>query len=120
MADLAVEAAQCLADANRTDELGEFLGALPPAIRSHGRVRISEARWLMAVGKPDEAQAMLEATELADLREAETVLSDAWYQAEAAKRAAAEDRELTAELIAEVKRTVALPSQVDYRIGSGQ
>ena len=53
----------------------------PEAVGRHGRVRLQRCRALLAVGRLDEARAVLEAgLEVADLREGET-LGTVWRQA---------------------------------------
>lgn len=78
---LVVEALDLLIDNERWAEAAELLTALPPELRSDGRVRLAEvvvrARW----GAPEVAAELMESgIEIADLREGENRLAETWRE----------------------------------------
>lgn len=86
-------------------------------IRSNPRVRLLEAVAATATLDLERAGAILEGDlEVADLREGELSLVDAWWDYCTARRAVGQGIPVSAELRAEVQRTVPVPARLDFRM----
>lgn len=79
---LAVEAGDALLAADRPADCLALIDAAPPALRTHGRVRLLEVRAALAAGVPSRARDVLSAGLVVDdLREGETSLDALWSAA---------------------------------------
>ena len=82
---LAVEALDLLVRTDRLAEAVELLAVLPPELRSDGRIQLAEVLVRTRWGSPRDALALLTAgIEIADLREGENGLSEAWREVQTA------------------------------------
>jgi Domain of unknown function (DUF5107) len=82
---LAVEAIAALQAADRHDEVAKVLAGLPDAARGDGRIRLAEARTLLAGGDAAGAERLLDAgIELVPIREGGNDLADLWREVQRA------------------------------------
>ncbi|MFD5920988.1 DUF5107 domain-containing protein [Kitasatospora sp. NPDC058201] len=76
---LAVEATEALLAAHRVTEASKLIEALDDEVRSHGRIRVLDARAALAAGDHDRVRALLdEGIQVDNLREGEVSLDDLW------------------------------------------
>lgn len=95
----------------------EVIDEAGDAIRSNPRVRLLEAVAATATLDLDRAGAILEGDiEVADLREGELSLVDAWWDYCTARRALDYGVPISAELRADVQLTVSVPPHLDFRM----
>lgn len=114
---LSLECCDALIGAGRQRELMDFLDTLPTDIRSHGRVRIFEARAALDIGDLEKVNNILEsATEVADIREGEVTLTDLWFSMHEKRIAAAEKVAIDDALKERVRREFPPPAALDFRM----
>jgi len=78
---LALEAGQALLDADRPQDMLDYMASLPGSVQETGRMRILEARAAMAVGDMARVQRVLESRPVVpDIREGEVSLSNLWFE----------------------------------------
>ena len=118
-ASLAVEALAAQIEAGRPEEALRMLAEMPAEARSHGRVRVLEARALLGLGRLDEAEAtILSGVEVPDLREGELTLTDLWYAIQERRIAKAENVMVDEALARRVRRELAPPPEIDFRMSA--
>jgi tetratricopeptide (TPR) repeat protein len=114
---LLVETLGALIVAGRPDAALGLIDRSPPQPAGHGRVRMLEARAAVATGDLDRARAILTGPlEVPDLREGEDSLADLWWEYSAALVAAGRPTIVDPAMRAEVRRTVAVPTHLDFRM----
>jgi len=100
-------------------EVIEVIEAAPPEQRALGRFRWAEARAAVLAGRLDRAGSIIDGgIVVADLREGELALDDLWFDYQAALRAATSGRPVDDELRAQVRATVPVPRDLDFRMSS--
>ncbi len=100
-------------------EVIEVIEAAPPEQRALGRLRWAEARAAVLAGRLDRAGSIIHGgIVVADLREGELALEDLWFDYQAALRAATPGRPVDDELRAQVRATVPVPRDLDFRMSS--
>jgi hypothetical protein len=91
--------------------------AAPAEQRGLGRFRLAEIRAALLTGDLDRAGRILEeGVVLPDVREGEPTLHDAWFDHQVALAARKEHRPVDADLVAQVRATVAIPADLDFRM----
>jgi hypothetical protein len=75
---LAVEQIEGLLVAGRSRDCLDVIAALEPPLRGHGRIRLLEARALLAEGRREHAAEIVESLVVEDLAEGDTVLGEVW------------------------------------------
>ncbi len=77
---LATELLNLLIGSGRPDHALRVIGALPGAVRRHGRTRLLEAVALADAGRETEARAIMDDVEVPDLAEGARDLGDLWVR----------------------------------------
>ena len=67
-----------LLEAGRATDALDVIDAAEPALRAHGRTRLLRARALHALGRDDDAAALLADLEVPDLAEGDRMIGDLW------------------------------------------
>ena len=114
---LAVECGALLIETGRSVDWLARLRELPKAIRQNGRIRLLEARAVLATGNLATVEHILaERPVVADLREGNTALSDIWDEYQLRRVSAAEKLPADATLAARVRREHPIPAELDFRM----
>lgn len=122
---LLVECGALLIEAGRPAEWLARVAELPAAVRQDGRIRLLEARAALAAGDLATVEQILaERPVVADLREGDNALSDAWFEYHLQRLSAAERRPpdavgrcaADAALHARVRREFPVPADLDFRM----
>lgn len=114
---LAAECGALLIEAGRPAEWLARVAELPAAVRQDGRIRLLEARAALAAGDLATVEQILaERPVVADLREGDNALSDAWFEYHLQRLSAAERRPPDAALHARVRREFPVPADLDFRM----
>jgi len=116
LVELQAECGRAMAEAGRFADLDGWLAGLPGAVRRAGRIRFLAARAAMERNDLAAAERMLEAIELADVREGEIALTDLWFAIQEKRVAAAEGVPIDDALKARVRQTLKPPQRLDYRM----
>jgi hypothetical protein len=115
---LVVEALRAYLGAGQQAHALSVIDGLPVSQRSRGRIQLLEARAALAADDLARCGAILTDTsfQVADLREGEDSLSQLWWDYRT--RLAADERgiEPSAALQDEIRRTVAVPAHLDFRM----
>jgi hypothetical protein len=91
--------------------------AAPPEQRCLGRFRLAEIRAALLTGDLDRAGRILEEdVVLPDVREGEPTLHEVWFDYQVALAAREQRRPVDADLIAQVRATVRIPEDLDFRM----
>ena len=115
---LAVEYATALLAADHPDQALATIAALPAPLRHDGRLRLLEGRALLALGRLDELERLLDIAPVPDdMREGESAFCDLWFEVQARKRCERKGREIDAAVRHEVRRSLVPPTGLDYRMG---
>ena len=89
----------------------------PAEQRSRGRLRLAEIRAALLAGDLDRAGRTLEAgVLLPDVREGEPALHEVWFDYQVACAAREQGRPVDADLIAQLRATVTIPPDLDFRM----
>jgi hypothetical protein len=95
------------------------IDAAPAEQRGLGRFRLAEIRAALLTGDLDRAGRILEdGVLLPDVREGEPALHDVWFDYQVALAARAEHRPVDAGLEAQVRATMPIPQDLDFRMSS--
>jgi len=114
---LAVECGRTLIEASRAQAWLDLLPALPPHVRSAGRVRLLEGQAALAVGDLARVEPLfVERVEVDDLREGELSLSELWFRYHELKLGVAEGQPIDEALRARVRRDFPVPEHLDFRM----
>jgi len=113
---LAIEAGGALLAAGRLDDLDDWLATLDPAVLAAGRMRLLVAWAACRRGDLDEAEALLDRVDLADVREGETSLTDLWFAIQARRAADADGVEVDDALTERIRQTLTPPKHIDFRM----
>jgi tetratricopeptide (TPR) repeat protein len=93
------------------------IDAAPAEQRSLGRFRLAGIRAALLTGDLDRAGRILEdGVVLPDVREGEPALHDVWFDYQVALAARAARRPVDADLVAQVRATVPIPADLDFRM----
>jgi hypothetical protein len=119
VAPLAIECAQALLRAERTDELIAFVESAPPDVRAHGRIRLLRA--MAALEQEDFG--LVENyfggdLDIANIREKETILSDLWFGWHERRLARERRVPVNEHLRRLVRREFPPPIRFDFRLKS--
>ena len=115
---LAVEYATALLAADHPDQALAMIAALPTPLRHDGRLRLLEGRALLALGRLDELERLLDSAPVPDdMREGESAFCDLWFEVQARKRCEREGRKIDDVVRQEVRRAFVPPTGLDYRMG---
>ena len=94
-----------------------LIDATPAEQRSRGRLRLAEIRAALLAGDLDRAGRTLEAgVLLPDVREGEPALHEVWFDYQVACAAREQGRPVDADLIAQLRATVTIPPDLDFRM----
>jgi tetratricopeptide (TPR) repeat protein len=114
---LAIECGQALLAARRPQDWLDSLSEVPEPVRSHGRVRLLEARAALAVGDVARVASILaQGLVIADLREADQALSELWYDFQIQRLCAEEGLAPDQTLRSRVERDFPVPKALDFRM----
>lgn len=114
---LAIECCDALLVAGRPSDALRFAESLAPSVRSHGRIRVSEAKAALALDDLDAAEAALSGElELGDLREGDSILTDLWFEMQERRAASRAGRPLTDDERSLVRREHPPPPHLDFRM----
>jgi hypothetical protein len=117
LAPLRRELVDVLLAAGDGAEARAVIDAAPAEQRSLGRFRLAEIRAALLTGDLDLAREILEeGVVLPDVREGEPTLHEAWFDYQVALAARAERRPVDADLVAQVRATVPIPEDLDFRM----
>jgi hypothetical protein len=95
------------------------IDAAPAEQRALGRFRLAEIRAALLSGDLDRAGRVLEdGVLLPDVREGEPALHEVWLDHQVALAARAQGRPVDADLTAQVRATVTIPPDLDFRMSS--
>jgi tetratricopeptide (TPR) repeat protein len=93
------------------------IDAAPAELRGLGRFRLAEIRAALLTGDLDRAGRVLEeGMVLPDVREGEPALHEVWFDYQVALVAREERRPVDADLVAQVRGTVPVPQDLDFRM----
>jgi hypothetical protein len=92
----------------------EVYNQLPEAVRTADRVQILRGQFALELGDLDALEEVL-SHEYAEVREAETTLSDLWFELQARRLVQREGRQLGEDLRREVRLTCPPPARIDFR-----
>lgn len=121
VAPLAVECMRVLLSAGQAQRVLDMMVDLYPSVKNHDRIRLFHAQAAMQCGDLETVQAYIESrTEIANIREAETALSDLWYQYQEQRHAQKCGKILTAELRQAFRRSNPPPAWLDFRMVSDE
>ena len=113
---LALECCQALLEAERPQNMLNFLSDLPRQIRDRGRMRVMEARAALKMGNLQKVEEILQSRpSVPDIREGEVTLSDLWFGMHEKRIAAKENISIDDELRQRVRRDYPPPSWLDFR-----
>ncbi|MEA2735497.1 MAG: hypothetical protein QOE14_1948, partial [Humisphaera sp.] len=114
---LAIECAKILLHTRRYAELTEFADALPPNVRSAGRIRLFRAMSALEQGDLAAVEKYFQGdVDIANIREKETTLSDLWFGWQE-QRVARERGVKVADGIRKlVRREFPPPARFDFRL----
>ena len=116
---LAIECAKVLLQAGRPRELIQFVDALPPDVRAHGRIRLLRAMASLDIGDFDAVAKYFEGDlDVANIREKETILSDLWFGWHERRLARERGVSIDDGLRQLVRREFPPPMRFDFRIKS--
>jgi hypothetical protein len=116
---LAIECAIALRQAGRAAQLVDFVGALPPQVRSHGRIRLLRAMAALELDDLDTVARYFEGdVDVANIREKETILSDLWFGFQAKRVARERGVQVDDELNRLVRREFPPPPRFDFRLNA--
>jgi tetratricopeptide (TPR) repeat protein len=113
---LALECCQALLNAERPEEMLNFLSDLPSEMRNRGRMRIMEARAALKIGKIQRVEEILQSRpSVPDIREGEVTLSDLWFEMHEKRIASEENIPIDDKLRQRVRRDYPPPLWLDFR-----
>ncbi|MBC8232432.1 DUF5107 domain-containing protein [bacterium] len=113
---LALECCQALLEAERPQDMLNFLSNLPTQIRDRGRMRVMEARAALKMGNLQEVEEILQSRpSVPDIREGEVTLSDLWFGMHEKRIAAKDNISIDDEIRQRVRRDYPPPSWLDFR-----
>jgi hypothetical protein len=93
------------------------IDAAPSEQRYLGRFRLAEIRAALLTGDLDRAgRSLEEGVVLPDVREGEPALHDVWFDYHLALAASEQRRPIDADLVAQVRATVPIPRDLDFRM----
>ena len=93
------------------------IDAAPAEQRALGRLRLAEIRAALLTGDLDRAGRILEeGVVLPDVREGEPALHEVWFDYQVALAARDQRRPVDADLVAQVRATVPIPEDLDFRM----
>ena len=93
------------------------IDAAPAEQRGLGRFRLAEIRAALLTGDLDRAGRILEeGVVLPDVREGEPALHEVWFDYQVALAAREQRRPVDADLVAQVRATVPIPQDLDFRM----
>ena len=96
-----------------------MIEAAPAEHRCLGRFRLAEIRAALLTGDLDRAGRILaEGVVLPDVREGEPALHEVWFDHQVALAARDQRRPVDADLTAQVRATVTIPQDLDFRMSS--
>jgi ATP/maltotriose-dependent transcriptional regulator MalT len=113
---LQTECGRTLLEAQRFDDLADWLAHLPGPIRRSGRMKLLSAWAAYHRDELDAAEALLGQVRLDDIREGETTLSDLWFAIQAKRAAAAEGIPLDDALRQRIRQSLQPPAHLDFRM----
>jgi tetratricopeptide (TPR) repeat protein len=98
-------------------QAGAVIEAASAEQRRLGRFRLAEIRAALLTGDLDHAGRILaEGVVLPDVREGEPTLHEVWFDYQVALAARQERRPVDADLVAQVRATVPIPADLDFRM----
>ncbi|HIE27391.1 TPA: DUF5107 domain-containing protein [Candidatus Poribacteria bacterium] len=113
---LALECCQALLEAERPQDMLNFLDNLPDYVRSHGRMLVIEAHAALKMDDLQRVEEILQSRPVVpDIREGEVTLSDLWFEMHEKRIAAAENISIDEKLRQRVRRDYPPPSWLDFR-----
>jgi hypothetical protein len=116
---LAIEAARALLAADRPAELLAFTDSLPPAVRSHGRIRLLVATASLQLDDLDAVKRYFEGdVDIANIREKETSLSDLWFGWQMKRVSRERGLPLDETLRQLVRKEFPPPAKFDFRLNA--
>ncbi|MEP0767339.1 MAG: DUF5107 domain-containing protein [Fimbriimonadia bacterium] len=114
---LAIECCDALLVADRPKDALRFATSLELPMRSHGRIRVSEAKAALALGNLDAAEeALAGEMDLGDLREGDSILTDLWFELQERRAGSLVGRPLSEKERAQVRRDHPPPPHLDFRM----
>jgi hypothetical protein len=91
--------------------------AAPAEQRAVGRFRLAEMRAALLTGDLEGIGRIFEeGVLLPDVREGEPTLHEVWFDYQVAMAASEQHRPVDADLVAQVRATVAIPEELDFRM----
>lgn len=115
MYSLAVETLQELLAVGQANEVRDVLMKLPESVRTQGRLRFIEAQAALTLGDLERVEQILRDLEIPDTRECETSPSDLWFELQATRLAAKENRPVDDALKRRVRSECSPPTHLDFR-----
>jgi len=113
---LALECCQALLDAERPQDMLNFLSELPGEIRDRGRMQIMEARAALKIGNLQRVEEILQSRpSVPDIREGEVTLSDLWFEMHEKRIASEENVPIDDKLRQRVRQDYPPPLWLDFR-----
>jgi hypothetical protein len=111
------ETLYALLDADRAQDAAKLIDAASEELRQNGRTRVLRARAAFAMGDLDLTESILsEKIVIPDLREGENTMTDLWYNIQAQRIAAKENIPVDDELKKRVRKELAPPKHLDFRM----
>ena len=114
-----VELLESLLEADRAAEALEAVTAAPAEVREDPLIRFLEARAAAETGAVERAEHVLAEVTMPWVREGSRSVDALWYRLEAARIARRRGVAVDDALLAEVRRTAALPYAYDFRMSAG-
>lgn len=116
VSSLAIECCKTLIEADRIQEMLEFMDELPKQVRNRGRMQIMEARAALKMNDLQRVKEILESRPVvSDIREGEVILSNLWFEMHEKRIAAEENVSVNDELRQRIRREYPPPSWLDFR-----
>ena len=113
---LALECCRTLLEANRSQDMLDFVNDLPQDVRDRGRMQIMEAHAALKMDDLQRVEEILQSRpSVADVREGEVTLSNLWFEMHEKRIAAAENIPIDDELRQRVREDYPPPSWLDFR-----
>ena len=113
--ELLVEYCKTLTEVGSADELGRVLSYFTDEDKNLPRVQLARAKYLYLLGNYDKSEEILNNLVLPDIRENATVITDLWFDIQAAKRSKLNQTDFETEL-QYVRTNLSMPKDIDFRM----
>lgn len=117
VAQLALDYARILSEAEDYEALGVFVENMPEDIRQHERMRIIIARAALETGHYEDVEGLFD-HDFATIRECEVTLTDLWFAMHEKRIAAKENIPIDDALRKRVRRECPPPARIDFRMAA--